>query len=90
MILLINKIISIDEAANMVKEGMTIMVGGFLANGTPETLIDALVEKNVKNLTLICNDTGFPDKGVGKMVVNKQFKKMIVSHKKQAKLGCLF
>ncbi|HOA19086.1 MAG TPA: CoA transferase subunit A [Sedimentibacter sp.] len=75
-----NKIISIDEAANMVKEGMTIMVGGFLANGTPETLIDALVEKNVKNLTLICNDTGFPDKGVGKMVVNKQFKKMIVSH----------
>ena len=59
---------------------MTIMVGGFLANGTPETLIDALVEKNVKNLTLICNDTGFPDKGVGKMVVNKQFKKMIVSH----------
>ena len=80
MILLINKIISIDEAANMVKEGMTIMVGGFLANGTPETLIDALVEKNVKNLTLICNDTGFPDKGVGKMVVNKQFKKMIVSH----------
>ncbi|HAS92004.1 MAG TPA: branched-chain amino acid dehydrogenase [Clostridiales bacterium] len=64
----------------MVKEGMTIMVGGFLANGTPETLIDALVEKNVKNLTLICNDTGFPDKGVGKMVVNKQFKKMIVSH----------
>ena len=45
MILLINKIISIDEAANMVKEGMTIMVGGFLANGTPETLIDALVEK---------------------------------------------
>jgi acetate CoA/acetoacetate CoA-transferase alpha subunit len=80
MILLINKIISINEAANMVKEGMTIMVGGFLANGTPETLIDALVEKNVKNLTLICNDTGFPDKGVGKMVVNKQFKKMIVSH----------
>jgi len=77
---LINKIISINEAANMVKEGMTIMVGGFLANGTPETLIDALVEKNVKNLTLICNDTGFPDKGVGKMVVNKQFKKMIVSH----------
>lgn len=77
---MINKIISIDEAADMVKEGMTIMVGGFLANGTPERTIDALVEKNVKNLTLICNDTGFPDKGVGKMVVNKQFKKIIASH----------
>ena len=77
---MINKIISIDEAADMVKEGMTIMVGGFLANGTPERIIDALVEKNVKNLTLICNDTGFPDKGVGKMVDNKQCKKIIASH----------
>lgn len=80
MIILINKIISVKEAAEKVQEGMTIMVGGFLANGTPESIIDALVEKNVKNLTLICNDTGFPDKGVGKMVVNKQFKKMIASH----------
>jgi acetate CoA/acetoacetate CoA-transferase alpha subunit len=77
---MINKIISVKEAADMVKEGMTIMVGGFLANGTPEKIIDALVEKNVKNLTLICNDTGFPDKGVGKMVVSKQFKKIIASH----------
>jgi acetate CoA/acetoacetate CoA-transferase alpha subunit len=80
MIELINKIISIKDAAAKVQDGMTIMVGGFLANGTPERLIDALVESNVKNLTLICNDTGFPDKGVGKMVVNKQFKKMIASH----------
>ena len=77
---MINKIISVKEAAEKVKDGMTIMVGGFLANGTPEKLIDALVESNVKNLTLICNDTGFPDKGVGKMVVNKQFKTMIASH----------
>lgn len=80
MIKLINKVISVKEAADMVKEGMTIMVGGFLANGTPESIVDALVEKNVKNLTLICNDTGFPDKGVGKMVVAKQFKTMIASH----------
>lgn len=80
MIILINKIISVKEAADMVKDGMTIMVGGFLANGTPENIVDALVEKGVKNLTLICNDTGFPDKGVGKMVVAKQFKKMIASH----------
>lgn len=77
---MINKIISVKEATEKVKEGMTIMVGGFLANGTPEHLIDALVEKNIKNLTLICNDTGFPERGVGKMVVNKQFKKMIASH----------
>lgn len=77
---MINKIISIKEAVDKVQDGMTIMVGGFLANGSPENLIDALVEKNATNLTLICNDTGFPDKGVGKMVVNKQFKKIIASH----------
>ncbi|QSX05239.1 CoA transferase subunit A [Sedimentibacter sp. zth1] len=75
-----NKIISIKEAVDKIQDGMTIMVGGFLANGTPERLIDALVEKGVKDLTLICNDTGYPDRGVGKMVVAKQFKKMIASH----------
>ncbi|WP_313339973.1 CoA transferase subunit A [Sedimentibacter sp.] len=75
-----NKIISINEAVEKVQDGMTIMVGGFLANGSPEYLIDALVVRNIKNLTLICNDTGFPDKGVGKMVVSKQFKKIIASH----------
>ncbi len=77
---MIDKIISVNEAAEKVQDGMTIMVGGFLANGTPEKLIGALVSRNVKNLTLICNDTGFPDRGVGKMVVNKQFKKIIASH----------
>lgn len=77
---MINKIISINEAIEKVQDNMTIMVGGFLANGSPESLIDALVASNVKNLTLICNDTGFPDKGVGKMVVSKQFKKIIASH----------
>ncbi len=75
-----NKQISIEEAVSKIKDGDTIMVGGFLAVGTPESLIDALVEKGVKNLTLICNDTGFVDKGVGKLVVNKQFKKIIASH----------
>ncbi len=75
-----NKQISIEEAVSKIKDGDTIMVGGFLAVGTPESLIDALVEKGVKDLTLICNDTGFVDKGVGKLVVNKQFKKIIASH----------
>lgn len=75
-----NKIISMEEAVDMIKDGMTIMVGGFLATGSPEGIIDALVEKGTKDLTLICNDTAFVDKGVGKMVVNKQFKKIITSH----------
>lgn len=75
-----NKRITIEEAVSKIKDGDTIMVGGFLAVGTPESLIDALVAKGVKDLTLICNDTGFVDRGVGKMVVNKQFKKIIASH----------
>ncbi|HBF7769385.1 TPA: CoA transferase subunit A [Clostridioides difficile] len=75
-----NKIVSIDEALSHVKDGDTIMVGGFMANGSPENLMDYLCSKNIKDLTLICNDTGFIDKGVGKMVVNKQFKKIIASH----------
>lgn len=75
-----NKIISIKDAVNKVEDGMTIMVGGFLANGTPLALLDALAEKGVKNLTLICNDTSYVDRGVGKLVVNKQFKKIIASH----------
>lgn len=75
-----NKLISLDEAVSYVEDGMTVMIGGFLACGTPEKLIDKLVEKGVKNLTLIANDTSFTDRGIGKLVVSKQFKKVIVSH----------
>ena len=52
-----SKFISIEEAVSKVKDGMTIMVGGFLANGTPNKIVDALAKSGVKNLTLICNDT---------------------------------
>ncbi|MBK5261483.1 MAG: 3-oxoacid CoA-transferase subunit A [Peptostreptococcaceae bacterium] len=75
-----NKIIDIKKATDLIKDGMTIMVGGFLGNGSPHKLIDALVEKGVSNLTLICNDTAFTDYGVGKMVVTKQFEHIIASH----------
>lgn len=75
-----NKFISIEKAVAQVKEGMTVMVGGFLANGTPNAIVDALAQSGVKNLTLICNDTAYPDKGVGQLIANKQVKKLIVSH----------
>jgi acetate CoA/acetoacetate CoA-transferase alpha subunit len=74
------KVITSDEAAAMVNNGDTILVGGFMSVGTPETIIDALVRKNVQDITLICNDTAMPDRGVGKMVVNRQFKRIHVSH----------
>lgn len=72
--------ISPQRAAAMVEEGMTIMIGGFMAVGTPEKIIDALVERGVGNLTIIANDTGFIDRGIGKLVVNKQVRKIIASH----------
>ena len=76
-----NKIMdSADAAVAPIKDGATLMVGGFMACGTPESIIDALVKKGVKNLTIICNDGGWPDRGVGKLIVNGQVKSLIATH----------
>lgn len=75
-----SKLISLNEAASKIKDGDIIMIGGFLGVGCPEKIIDALCASGAKDLTLICNDSGFIDKGPGKLVVNKQFKKIIASH----------
>ncbi len=77
---MMNKHIAIEEAIGHIKDGMTIMVGGFLGVGSPHQIIEALVKKGVKDLTLIANDTCFLDYGVGKLIVNKQIKKVITSH----------
>lgn len=69
-----------NEAVSKIGEGDTLMIGGFMANGSPKHLIDALVEANIKDLTLICNDTGFINKGGGKLVSNQQLAKVITSH----------
>lgn len=75
-----NKVISLNEAVNMIHDGMTIMVGGFLGCKNPFKIVDAIVEKGVKDITLIANDTSFPEIGIGKLIVNKQVKKLIASH----------
>ncbi|KAF2955976.1 CoA transferase subunit A [Marinitoga sp. 38H-ov] len=74
------KIVKADEAISFVNNGDTVMIGGFLTIGTPETLIDALIEQNKKDLTIICNDTSYEDKGIGRLVYNKLVKKVITSH----------
>lgn len=74
------KIISLDEAAALVKEGATVMIGGFLGCGSPHGIIDKLVEKGTKNLTVIANDTGTMEYGLGKLIVTKQISKVIASH----------
>lgn len=75
-----DKKITIEEAIDKISDDMTLMIGGFLAVGSPESLIDQLVKKGNKNLVVIANDTGWVDRGVGKLVVNHQIKKAIVSH----------
>ncbi len=74
------KLVSMEEAISHIKDGMTIHVGGFLACGTPESIVTALIEKGVKDLTIVCNDTAFVDRGIGRLIVNNQVKKVIASH----------
>lgn len=74
------KKITQKEAAAMFRDGMTIMVGGFMTNGTAEHLVDAIVESGAKDLTVICNDAGLQGKGVGKLLDTRQIKTLIASH----------
>lgn len=75
-----NKVTARQDVINFFSAGQTIMIGGFLGVGTPETLVDILVDKRINDLTVIGNDTAFVGKGIGKLVVNKLLKKAIVSH----------
>ena len=75
-----NKFVTVKEAADKIKDGMTVMVGGFLGVGNPIALIDELVARNVKDLTIICNDTAYPEVGVGKLITNHQVKALIATH----------
>ncbi|MCF0164883.1 MAG: CoA transferase subunit A [Bacteroidales bacterium] len=77
---MMKKAISLQDAVALVKDGMTIMVGGFLGNGGPNEIMDALAESGVKNLTVISNDTVFDNKGWGKLIVNHQVKKTVASY----------
>ena len=64
----------------MVKDGMTLMIGGFLGVGSANKVLKGIHDAGIKNLTIIGNDTAFVDKGVGILVANHQVKKAIVSH----------
>lgn len=81
------KLISLEEAADMIKDGSSVMFGGFMGCGTPHDLIDVIAERGVKDLTMICNDAAMPGGpmkeehyGVAKLVHNHQVKTLIASH----------
>lgn len=77
----INKVVAnVEEATKGIKDGMTLMVGGFGLCGIPENCIAQLVKMNVKGITCISNNAGVDDFGLGLLLQNKQIKKMISSY----------
>jgi 3-oxoacid CoA-transferase subunit A len=69
-----------EEAIHDIKDGMTLMVGGFGLCGIPENCIASLVKSKVKNLTCISNNAGVDDFGLGLLLQQKQIKKMVSSY----------
>ena len=74
------KITTLEAVMEYFHDGMTLMFGGFGGVGSPPDLIDGILEKGVRDLTLIGNDTGFPHIGIGKLVSQQRASKVIASH----------
>jgi acetate CoA/acetoacetate CoA-transferase alpha subunit len=74
------KPIALQEAVGMIPDGASLMIGGFMGVGTPQRMIDALVQKGSRNLTVIANDTALPGRGIGKLITTGQIGKVIASH----------
>lgn len=75
-----NKTVDIDAAIADVQDESVLMFGGFGGVGSPPSLIEAILESGVKELTVICNDAGFPEIGIGPLIVHKRVKRLIASH----------
>ncbi len=74
------KVISPAEAAAMVPHGASVMFGGFMGCGNPHTIIESMMRHGNRDMTILCNDGGFPEYGIGKLIVAKRFKKFIGTH----------
>lgn len=78
---MINKVVaSADEALKDIRDGATLVVGGFGLCGIPENLIDALVRRGVKDLTCVSNNAGVDDWGLGLLLQSRQIRKMVSSY----------
>ena len=82
-----DKFITAQEAAALVNDGDFVMVGGFLGHGTPDAIISALADTEVKDLTVAVNDTGFPEgaeehgfRGISELIARHKVKTLYVSH----------
>ncbi|MGG0719233.1 CoA transferase subunit A [Robertmurraya massiliosenegalensis] len=75
-----SKLTTLEHALSFINDGCVLMFGGFGGVGNPPTLINGILNKEVKDLTLIGNDAGFPDIGIGRMVSAERVKKLITTH----------
>lgn len=71
---------SFDEAVEDIFDGATVIAGGFGLCGIPEKLIEAVQKKKVRDLTVVSNNCGVDDGGLGLLLANKQIKKMVASY----------
>lgn len=74
------KVRTLEEALQVIIDGCTLMYGGFGGIGTPPTMIEGILQKGIKDLTIIGNDTGFPQIGIGRLITAGRVKKVIASH----------
>jgi acetate CoA/acetoacetate CoA-transferase alpha subunit len=72
--------ISVQAAVELIPDGASVMVGGFMGVGTPERLVDELVRQKKRDLTIIANDNALPGTGIGKLVSAGVMRKTIASH----------
>jgi acetate CoA/acetoacetate CoA-transferase alpha subunit len=72
--------VSLEQAVALIPDGASVMIGGFMAVGTPERVVDEIVRQQKRNLTVIANDTAMPGKGIGKLVAARLLRKAMVSH----------
>jgi len=74
------KSIALQGAVAMIPDGASLMIGGFMAVGTSERLVDELVRQGKRNLTVIANDTAMPGSGIGKLISAGLISRVIASH----------
>ena len=74
------KAIALQDAVAMIPDAASLMIGGFMAVGTPERLSDELVRQGKRNLTVIANDTAMPGRGIGKLISADLISRVIASH----------
>jgi acetate CoA/acetoacetate CoA-transferase alpha subunit len=72
--------VSLEQSVALIPDGASLMIGGFMAVGTPERVVEEIVRQKKHDLTVIANDTAMPGKGIGKLVQAKLLRKVIVSH----------